>query len=87
MTATIEMPRYQCHKQVWALKLREVLGSNRPGIAFLMPEDERFAPIAMSVEWVAKHDPQPGGYLVVYDDGHHSYSPADPFEAGYTRLH
>ncbi|NER82762.1 MAG: hypothetical protein F6K42_25045, partial [Leptolyngbya sp. SIO1D8] len=24
MTPDIEMPRYQCHKQVWALKIKEI---------------------------------------------------------------
>jgi hypothetical protein len=78
----IELPRYQCHKQVWALKLRDVVHCRR-GVD-LHPEDARFAPITMPSDWAFKHDPQPGGYLVVYDDGHHSYSPSDVFEAGYT---
>ncbi len=32
--------------------------------------------------YIEKHKPQVGGYLVVYEDGYMSYSPQGPFEAG-----
>ena len=34
--------------------------------------------------WMRKHEPQVGGYFVVYKDGYCSFSPAEPFESGYT---
>jgi len=84
-----EMPRYQCHKQVWALPIREVRQSPAstvfPGGSWeLVPGDDRYAPITVSHEWYLKHSPQPGGYYVVYADGYKSYSPASAFEEGYT---
>ena len=33
-----------------------------------------------------KHQPTVGGYYVVYKDGYKSFSPADAFESGYTRV-
>jgi hypothetical protein len=36
--------------------------------------------------YIAKHNPQVGGYFVEYDDGYHSFSPAEAFEAGYTLI-
>jgi len=33
-----------------------------------------------------EHNPQPGGYFVVYKDGYKSFSPAKAFEEGYTRI-
>lgn len=33
--------------------------------------------------WVVRHMPEVGGYVVIYDDGYMSYSPAVVFEAGY----
>ena len=35
---------------------------------------------------VEKHNPEAGGYYVVYEDGYKSFSPAKAFEEGYTRI-
>lgn len=48
--------------------------------------DIHSAAIPVSKEWLDKHNPQPGGYYVVYQDGYASYSPAKAFEEGYTRI-
>ncbi len=34
-------------------------------------------------DFINTHHPAIGGYLVLYEDGYLSYSPADPFEEGY----
>lgn len=81
-----EMPRYQSHKRVWALKIGAVGLGAASGGALLVPDDTRYRPIDVSAEYMRKHDPQPGGYYVVYADGYQSYSPAEAFEGGYTRL-
>lgn len=90
-----EMPRYKCHKQVWALKIDAVNldadvakseGRETTGGATIYPEDKKFAPFTVDIEYVRKHKPESGGYYVVYDDGYKSYSPAKPFEDGYTEL-
>ena len=84
MSVTRELPRYQCHKQVWALKINHVVPSVRGYM--LGFEDQGYAPIEVSFEFMAKHQAKPGGYFVVYADGYQSYSPAESFEAGYTRI-
>ncbi len=86
-----EMPKYRCHKDVWALKIKEVRQSPRePAVAGgtweIVPEDERYAPITISHEFYTKHRPIAGGYYVVYKDGYKSYSPAEAFDGGYTRV-
>lgn len=80
-----QMPKYKCHKEVWALKIIEV---NQPDEcdAKLHFEDGRFAPILVDAEFVRKHAPMTGGYYVVYEDGYKSWSPAEAFEAGYTLI-
>lgn len=73
-----EMPRYICHKQVWALKIEAVNGGE------LRFANRLFAPRQMEADWIARHAPKAGGYFVVYEDGYQSFSPGDVFERGYT---
>jgi hypothetical protein len=87
--AQMEMPRYKCHKQVWALKIATLKSTAKPdeesdGSLLMVPADEHYAPIKLDAAYVNKHRPQEGGYYVVYDDGYKSYSPAKAFEDGYT---
>lgn len=97
------MPHYRCHKEVWALKIKEIEVAPSPTIAeleailgedphriespgaIIVPEGH-FGPIAVSLEFITKHRPTVGGYLVFYKDGYRSFSPAEAFEDGYTRI-
>lgn len=80
-----EMPRYKCHKEVWALKINEI--THKPtGIIEVTPIDDGYANILVPRWWFDKHEPKPGGYYVQYADGYKSYSPAKAFEEGYTRI-
>jgi hypothetical protein len=86
-----ELPRYKCHKEVHALKIKEVQDPTKPGCEtdgsrVLVFEDDGYAPIRVPHDYVRKHKPEAGGYRVVYKDGYKSYSPAEAFEAGYTRI-
>lgn len=89
--ASAELPRYQCHKKVWALKIKAIeLDPSPPRAAacscILTPEDDGYAPFRVDEDYVRKHSPRAGGYYVVYEDGYKSYSPAAAFESGYTRI-
>lgn len=83
-----EMPRYRCHKQVWALKIKfiDVQYAAEGGGWWITPEESGYARFAVSHEYVMKHKPAVGGYYVVYDDGYQSWSPAKAFEDGYARI-
>lgn len=86
-----EMPRYKCHKEVWALKIHALEPDHLPGEETagglkVVPADAGFAPFLVSREYVQKHKPEMGGYYVVYADGYKSYSPAKAFEDGYARV-
>lgn len=85
-----EMPRYKCHKEVWALKIKEIkfvthVGNGHQEI-LIVPEDEGFAPIPISSDYYDVHKPISGGYYVVYSGGYKSFSPAAEFEAGYSLI-
>lgn len=96
MPDSIEMPRYKCHKEVWALKIVKIepATGNRPsepqeetdGGSIITPENPRYEPFKVEAEYVSKHNPQVGGYYVVYEDGYKSFSPAQAFEEGYTLM-
>jgi hypothetical protein len=87
----IQMPRYRCHKEVFALKIKTVEpdGSAPRGAAgscIITPHESGYAPFRVDEEYCRKHNPQAGGYYVVYDDGYKSFSPAKAFEEGYRRI-
>lgn len=89
--ASAELPRYKCHKEVWALKIANVIdptlpGNESDGSRVLVPVEQGYAPFRVDHDYVRKHKPQVGGYYVVYKDGYKSFSPAEAFEEGYTRL-
>ena len=90
-----ELPKYKSHKEVWALKINSILRDaetakqhNREtdGSALITPDDEGYAPFKVDADYLRKHEPVAGGYYVVYKDGYKSFSPAEAFEEGYTRV-
>ena len=84
--AMAEMPRYKCHKEVWALKIKLIGVCEEDGSGLIAPEDRGYSAFEVSPEYMAKHNPKHGGYYVVYANGYKSYSPANAFEAGYVRV-
>lgn len=94
MPTAAEMPRYQCHKQVHALKVANVYVTGEGvdehiELSFL---DSGYAPIRPSAEWIDKNlrGKEPTslirGYYVVYSGGYASWSPEKEFDDGYTRI-
>lgn len=73
-------PLYQCHKKVRALRIRDMKG------LVWQPDDDRYGLQEFTQEFVDKHSPHAGGYVIYYDDGYESFSPAAPFEAGYSLI-
>ena len=77
MSASVELPRWKCHKEVLAFKITSVNENVLHGDGLQIEVSQRF---------LAKHVPRTGGYYVRYEDGYESYSPAEAFEGGYTRI-
>lgn len=89
--ASVEMPRYRSHKQVWALKIKTIepdgsAPKGADGSCIITPDEKGYAPFRVDEAYCRKHNPQAGGYYVVYADGYKSWSPAAAFEEGYTRV-
>jgi hypothetical protein len=90
-----EMPQYQSHKIVRAVKIASIVfdadvarreGRETDGSATITPAEPGLAPFKVRQAYVSKHNPQAGGYYVLYEAGYASWSPAAAFEAGYTRI-
>lgn len=83
--AMTELPKYVCHKEVRAARIIDVRLDAAPEsvLTLLLPDDSRVR-VVVDREYMQKHKPQLGGYFVQYDDGYRSFSPCQPFEAGYT---
>lgn len=72
--------RYQCYKQVNAAKITSISDGD------IFVDDAVYTPQLVPEGFFEKHNPQVGGYLVVYGDDYMSFSPAEAFEEGYNEL-
>jgi hypothetical protein len=88
MSAAMEMPKYKCIKEVWALKIKDVEYLPYESSALIHFEDWRYAPkkVDAFVWWEQKAKWNKTGYYVVYSDGYESWSPVEVFEKGYVLL-
>lgn len=77
-------PKYESHKVVSAAK---ITGSEKGADGALTVHLEGFDSVVIPHhEAHKKPTPFVGGYLVVYQDGYISFSPAKAFEEGYTLI-
>lgn len=79
----LNLPKYRCHKVVGAARITRVR-DEADGSAVL--DLDSGLVFGSEAGWWNKVKPQVGGYLVQYEDGYVSYSPAEAFEAGYAPL-
>lgn len=87
MIDKLKMPKYKCHKEVWAIKIDDIdLNFDGKGAARITPEDPRHPPFLLDIAFMQKHQPLIGGYIVVYEDDYISFSPEKPFEEGYEQI-
>lgn len=80
------LPRWKCHKIVRAVQIESITKSDdkyaiKPVID---GRNKHMGLIIVDSEFIKKHNPQVGGYFVVYDDNYQSFSPKEAFEAGYS---
>ena len=89
----INLPIYKCHKKVAAAKIITVDKDHAPvgGAVIVLdvkvPAGDIKPTYAVDSDWIQRNPKVAvGGYFVGYDDNYTAYSPAEPFEAGYTLL-
>jgi len=89
-TPQVEMPQYRCHKVVRAAKITAIEWNHGHDDEPHFTADITLGDIGgvwvAPNNWMGKNRPEVGGYLVQYEDGYRSYSPAKAFENGYTRI-
>ncbi len=83
------MNRYQSHKVVEAFKIDGIESTERTAdgefTTYLFANREH-QEVTVDRAYMDKHQPQVGGYYVRYADGYESWSPAEAFEEGYTKI-
>lgn len=77
-------PRWKSHKVVQAFQIAQI--NHAPDGAALSPADTQLASVQVNADWVKKHNPQVGGFYVIYGDFYTSYSPAEAFLDGYSLI-
>jgi len=87
MTQPPDIPRYQCHKTVWALKIAHIEQHIDGGVT-ITPADPAYDAFCRSRRWrglpgLVGDDP---GYYLHYADGAEGFMPAKEFEQDYHRL-
>jgi len=84
----LTLPHYRCRKVVAALKIAdcEVIPTPTRPRYIIYPYDQRYPAFDVTDIYWGKHQPRPGGYWVLYENGYESFSPADVFEDGYTYI-
>lgn len=85
-TALIELPSYRCHKEVKAARITEIKNAAGDGDDVDLVLGDIGLTLRKDYLWVEKFCPMVGGYLVEYNDGYQSFSPASAFEDGYTLI-
>lgn len=75
------LPLYRSHKLVRAGRIkRKVPGG---AVQLILEGGHK---VEVDGQYMVRHNPQVGGYYVVYADGYQSFSPAEAFESGYVRV-
>ena len=76
---------YKCHKVVRAMHIAAITQRATPFPGFVLA-DLASNEWVITTEFMERHNPETGGYIVMYEDGYTSFSPKEAFEDGYALL-
>lgn len=85
-----KIPTYKCIKNVKAFKIKSMQKINdndndKDNKFILALKGDEQCVVYVKEDYVKKHNPQIGGYYVLYKDDYESWSPAEAFEEGYVK--
>lgn len=80
------MNRYKSHKEVEAFKISSIQTSSVSADSDFTRLIGNEGLVVVDKAYIDKHQPKVGGYYVRYADGYESWSPAEAFEEGYTKI-
>jgi len=83
-----QLPRYQCHKVVQAVKIGSLEVNPYAGSVMIVPADPKLLPFHTRADFDERYfgTAEDRGYFVLYEDGYESWSPSEVFENGYARI-
>jgi hypothetical protein len=73
-----EPPLYQCHKMVRALRIRDMKND------VWQPDDNRYGLQEFTAEFLQKHHPHSGGYVLFANGDYFGFMSAHEFELDHT---
>lgn len=79
------LPKWKCHKVVRAARIIRIDG-NPHDIGSHLNVTLDCGVVTVEASVFSRKVATPGDYLVIYDDGYISWSPAKAFEDGYTAI-
>ncbi|HWW62016.1 MAG TPA: hypothetical protein VN181_11665, partial [Thermoanaerobaculia bacterium] len=82
---TKEMPTYVSHKRVQAAEILAVAPISHDGKVRVIVNG--YPDVFVPDTAVIRYKPQPGDFLVIYEDGYQSFSPRKAFLDGYALAH
>ena len=80
------MPEYQYHKKIKAFKITYIGEEKSERYTVYILRGEHNMCVMVSSDYIIKHNPEIGGYYVLFNDSYESYSPAKAFEEGYSLI-
>ena len=84
---SVELPKYKCFKEVRAAKITGIEPRDEKDGGTNLLFGEISGRMEVDDDWRNQNPAcNVGGYFVVYKDGYTSYSPAEAFESGYTKI-
>lgn len=91
MAALDNLPAWRCHKVVKAARIEAAMpNATTMQLGLVWDALDGYSTcreaIDVDMQWCVQHKPELGGYLVVYEDGTTSYSPAEAFKTSYDRV-
>lgn len=86
MIKRLNLPKYECHKYIWALQIKRI-DPTADGGAIITPVEGGFAPFHIDADYLDKYRPVVGGYYVVDADENGCFLSEAEFQRDYVYMY